>query len=137
MIYNKLLTQPFMDKIVEQDFTESIIIDSLEKFKNLVEIFNKQLDLFEKVSMFGAAQMLPVLLYHINNDKLNSGNIYDNNVNRIGCKYPNSKMTILKPSEKSLEGENIIISALDSYRPIYKKLIELNPKRIINILNIS
>ena len=31
MIYNKLLTQPFMHKIVEQDFTESIIIDSLEK----------------------------------------------------------------------------------------------------------
>uniref|UniRef100_A0A6C0EJ41 Uncharacterized protein n=1 Tax=viral metagenome TaxID=1070528 RepID=A0A6C0EJ41_9ZZZZ len=31
MIYNKLLTQPFIHKIVEQDFTESIIIDSLEK----------------------------------------------------------------------------------------------------------
>jgi hypothetical protein len=109
---------------------------SLGLFRKQIDIFNEQISDLSDVFLFGAAQMLPVLVYHINNPKFDSAIIYDNNPSRIGLKYPHSNLSIEAPPS-SLKGKSIVITALDSYRPIIKKLIDLYPKRIIDILIIK
>jgi hypothetical protein len=119
-----------------EKMTAERFLCSLSIFHKQVAFFNKQIANFEDVCLFGAAQMLPVLLYHLNNDRLNSTTIYDNNTNRIGLKYPYLDLHIQVPPE-SLAGKTVVITALDSYRPIFKKLTELYPRRIVDILTIK
>lgn len=109
---------------------------SLSMFKKQIDVFNEQIAFYQDVCLYGAAQMLPVLLYHIGNEKLNSAYIFDNNTNRIGLKYPYLDLHIQAPPA-SLEGKAVVISALDSYRSIFKRIIELNPRRVVDILNIN
>jgi hypothetical protein len=111
-------------------------LSSLAMFKKQVALFNEQIANFDEVCLYGAAQMLPVLLYHLNNDRLNSTTIYDNNINRIGLKYPYLDLFIQAPPV-SLASKTIVISALDSYRPIFKKIADLQPKRVVDILTIK
>jgi len=111
-------------------------LSSLAMFKKQVALFNEQIANFDEVCLYGAAQMLPVLLYHLNNDRLNSTTIYDNNINRIGLKYPYLDLFI-QAAPVSLASKTIVISALDSYRPIFKKIADLQPKRVVDILTIK
>jgi len=108
-------------------------IASLLMFRKQVALFNEQIAFFDDVCMYGAAQMLPVLLYHLNNNKLNSATIYDNNPSRIGLKYPYLDLFIQAPPE-TLKGKTIVITALDSFRQIFRKLVDLHPKRVVDIL---
>lgn len=116
-------------KILPKEFK-----NSYSRFKTQVEAFEEQILKLDNVCYYGAAQMLPALLYHLKNEDLSKIKIYDDNENRIGLKYPNSKLHIHKPP-KDLSGYSVVITALDSYRPIMKKLISLNPRRIVDFLN--
>jgi cyclopropane-fatty-acyl-phospholipid synthase len=119
-----------------EKMTPEKFLSSLSLFRKQIIFFNEQIASFDDVCLYGAAQMLPILLYHLNNDMLNSITIYDNNPNRIGLKYPYLELFIQEPP-KSLAGKTIVITALDSFRPIFKKLVDLHPKRIIDILTIK
>ena len=44
---------------------------------------------------------------------------------------------IIEEPPMDLRGESIVISALDSYRPIFKNILSLNPRRIIDVLNLK
>lgn len=111
----------------------SKFLASLTSFRKQVALFNEQIASFDDVCLYGAAQMLPVLLYHLDNKRLNAATIYDNNPNRIGLKYPYLDPIIQAPPE-SLKGKTIVISALDSFRNIFKKIVDLHPKRVVDIL---
>ena len=124
------------DKLVVEKITASKFKGSLSNFKEQTNLFNNQIKSFDNVHLFGAAQMLPVLLYQLNNKKLNSGIVYDNNQSRVGLKYPHLDLFIEEPP-MDLRGESIVISALDSYRPIFKNILSLNPRRIIDVLNLK
>ena len=124
------------DNVKMEKMDSDKFASSLSMFKKQVAVFNEQIKSFQDVNLYGASQMLPVLLYHLDNTKLNSAKIYDNNPSRIGLKYPHSDLFIEEPPA-SLNGKNIVITALDSYRPIFKRLVDLHPKRIIDILVIK
>jgi hypothetical protein len=86
---------------------------------------------------FGAAQMLPVLAHYMETDFGFAEAILDDNEGRIGHRLPHVKCPIMSPSAVGDMSEaTIIITALDSTRPIMRRLIELSPRRIITLTNI-
>lgn len=86
---------------------------------------------------YGAAQMLPVLAYHMRSDLSFLDNILDDDARRDGLRYPDLAPGIVQPgSDLSLEGRNVLITALDSARPILRRVMTLRPKRILLPLRI-
>ncbi len=85
------------------------------------------------VYLYGAAQMLPSLIYHLTDSALSKiTGIIDDNPARQGKFYPNFGVKISSSDTFfDLEQSTIVISALDSARPILRRLIELKPRTII------
>ncbi len=115
-----------------------IIKDEISSFKSKnVQIKNKLFELNEKIYGFGAAQMLPILAYHMETDFSFIEGIIDDNPDRVGRFLPNIVSPII--SSKNLKNINeacIFICALDSTRPILKRITDLNPRKIINPINV-
>lgn len=86
---------------------------------------------------YGAAQMLPVLAYHMESDLSFLKAILDDNPTRWGCKYPSIACPII-PMEKEmdLKDSDVMITALDSARPILRKVSQTGAQRIVLPLNI-
>jgi hypothetical protein len=84
----------------------------------------------EKVYGFGAAQMLPILAYHMETDLGFMEAILDDNPDRANTRLPTVKPIIRPPQEGELNDAAVMITALDSARPIMQRLINLNPRRI-------
>lgn len=86
---------------------------------------------------YGAAQMLPILAYHMESDLSFLNCILDDNPSRWGLKYP-SLACLISPmkQEMNLENSDVMITALDSARPILKKLSQTKAQRVILPLNI-
>lgn len=84
-----------------------------------------------RVFAYGAAQMLPILHYHIGNEFNSVSEIFDDNPERIGKYYP-----FINKKIRSLEGfkfepdDMIIVTALDSCKPLVKRLLEKQIKLI-------
>lgn len=85
----------------------------------------------EKFYGFGAAQMVPSLVYHIPNQLREMDQIIDDNTERQGLKYPHLPFKIVSPKQVNLEDANVVITALDSARPILERLIKLKARRIL------
>lgn len=85
----------------------------------------------EKFYGFGAAQMVPSLVYHVPNQLKGIHEILDDNPHRQGLKYPHLPFLIVSPKQVDLEKANVVITALDSARPILERLIKLKAKRIL------
>lgn len=108
-------------------------------------IFKRQLmmarDTMQSVSEekygFGAAQMMPILAYHMETDFGWMRNIIDDSPQREGMNFPGMPVTIRLPRPgETFEGAAFMVTALDSYRPIMKRLIGLRPRRIVSPLNL-
>jgi hypothetical protein len=84
-----------------------------------------------RVFAYGAAQMLPILQYHVGDEFDLISEIFDDNPERIGKRYP-----YLDRKIRSLEGfkfepdDMVIITALDSCKPLVKRLLEKEIKLI-------
>ena len=90
----------------------------------------------EPIFGYGAAQMLPTLAYHLNNDLSFLECVLDDNPERSGLTYPHLPVWIRQPSPgQTLEGASVLITALDSIRPILQRVIPLRPKHILVPLN--
>ena len=86
----------------------------------------------ETIYGYGAAQMLPTIAYHMKSDLAFVKSVLDDNPDRDGLMYPYLPVVIQKPeAEFSLEGANVLITALDSIRPILKRVIAMKAKRIL------
>ena len=85
-----------------------------------------------KIFAFGAAQMLPIIQYHLGTDFNLISEIFDDNIDRVGKFFP-----LLDIKIKSIENLNLnstdtfIITALDSSKPIIKRLLQLSANLII------
>ena len=91
----------------------------------------------EQVYGFGAAQMLPLLAHHMESDLSFLSGIIDDNSDRVGSFLPSVKAPIILPIDaKNIENSIVMLTALDSARPILKRLLELSPRRILNPLNV-
>jgi len=81
---------------------------------------------------FGAAQMLPVLAYHMKSDLSFLECILDDNPQRNGLTYPHLPVRIRLPEPGfTLEDASVLVTALDSMRPILKRLMDLKAKHIL------
>lgn len=81
---------------------------------------------------FGAAQMLPVLAYHMESDLSSLSAILDDNPDRWGKFLPAIAPPIVAPGEfGELRDASAVITALDSARPILARLAELQPRRVL------
>jgi hypothetical protein len=84
---------------------------------------------------FGAAQMLPVLAYHMESDLGFMRAILDDNQERQGKRLPGITPLIRAPDANELDSAAVMLTALDSSRDLLKRLIALNPRRIIHPLH--
>ena len=115
-------------EVIHKNFHEFKM--SLESAKN----YCKQAD---NVYGFGAAQMLPLIAHHMESDLNFLDGIIDDNLDRVGTFLPSISAEIVSSdSVESLNDATILITALDSTRPILKRLLDLSPRRILNPLNI-
>ena len=81
---------------------------------------------------FGAAQMVPTLAYHMDSDLGFLTAILDDDPRRDGLFYPGLSVGTRTPSEDySLANAAALITAVDSTRPILRRLIEMNPQHLI------
>jgi hypothetical protein len=107
-------------------------------FRELLSLTLKQLTLLDEPCYgFGAAQMLPVLAHHMGSDLGFLEAILDDNSDRIGKFLPTINSPIVAPSQvKCFSEVAVIVTALDSMRPILRRLMDLSPRRILNPINI-
>ena len=82
---------------------------------------------------FGAAQMVPVLAYHMKSDLANLRFILDDNPDKKGRTYPSIATTIKCACDyKSLKDYAVLITAMDSSRPILERLKGLSARYIVS-----
>lgn len=119
-------------------YTKTEIEQSYQLFRQSLENLKTSIQNLrgEEVYGFGAAQMFPILAYHLGSDLDFIKCIYDDNQERINHYYPYLNIEIKKPDLDKLKDQNILITALDSIRPIVRRLDPFAPKKIYIPLSI-
>ncbi|MCG3175102.1 MAG: hypothetical protein MOGMAGMI_00024 [Candidatus Omnitrophica bacterium] len=82
---------------------------------------------------YGAAQMLPVLAYHMGTDLSELRAVLDDDPARQGRSYPGLRPRIARPEahRTHLTEATVLVTAPDSARPIARRLSELGARRIV------
>jgi hypothetical protein len=85
---------------------------------------------------YGAAQMLPVLAYHMGTDLGFLDAVIDDDPEKEGVFYWNLPVSI-RPlaAVGSLDAATVLITAVDSAQPILRRLLERRPRHIIHPFN--
>jgi len=117
--------------------TADAAIDSWQQFRRQLSVLAEVIErVNEPLSGYGAAQILPMLAYHLQTDLSFLRAIYDDNPRRRGLSYPHLVPTIEQTGAETTFAElAILVTALDSVRPIVRRAAELNARRIIVPLN--
>lgn len=103
-------------------------------FRQQMSATNRVLKLHEEATRYGygAAQMLPVLSYHLNNDLSSLTAVLDDDPAKDGLHYWNLPVVIRHPSRvMGLKDSSIFITAVDNVKPILSKLLVERPRHII------
>lgn len=117
-----------------EKITPERVQKNFKLFKQKMESLSKYLESLKGEELFGygAVLGLPVLAYHLNNDFSSFNCIVDDDENKDGLFYLNLPVAIKSSTNiKDLKEATIMITAVNFSRTILKKLIPLNPKRII------
>jgi hypothetical protein len=115
--------------------------ESLSIFREQIAALTKVLTVLikngETIYGYGGAQMLPALAYHLQSDLSFLRCVLDDNESRHALRYPHLPLVIKKPEDGfTLEGAAVLITALDSARPIMRRVMALKAKRILMPLHI-
>jgi len=126
------IDRPFTDTNFEK-ISPAKILKNYALFKNIMQLTGEHLETLkdEKLFGYGAAQMLPVLSYHLRNDFSAFDFILDDDQTKEGLFYINLPVCIKSPNNLNLTEATIVITAPDNSRQILPKAVSLNPKRII------
>jgi len=119
--------------------SEKLISKRYEMFRDQLAGLMKTIDYMKEgpIYGYGAAQILPTLAYHLQSDLSFLEGILDDNPSREGLTYPQLPVRIFQPHEKmTLEGASVLITALDSIRPILKRITPMKPRHILVPLNL-
>lgn len=111
-----------------------------DKVKTNIDLFQAQMNTTRQTLLsldgpifgYGAAQMLPVLAYHMKTDLAFLRAVLDDDPEKEGVRYWNLPVEI-KPSSKidGLADASVLITAVDNVKPIMRRLLENRPKHII------
>jgi hypothetical protein len=86
---------------------------------------------------YGAAQMVPTLAYNLRSDLSFLRAILDDNPDRVGRAYPGLPVPIANPtSAGDLSDAAIMITALDSARPILRRILHDRPRHVVMPLTV-
>lgn len=114
-------------------YTGDMVRQRYSLFQRQLTVFTEGLARTEGMLYgFGAAQMVPTLAYHMQSDLSFLQCILDDNPDRHDLMYPDLPVRIKKPKEDmDLSGASVVITALDSIRPILGRLIGSRAKEIL------
>ena len=110
-----------------------------ELFRNQFLSAGKVLDSFKGgcIYGYGAAQMLPIISYHLENDLSCLKCVLDDDPVKDGLHYWNLPVKISHPRHfRDIGKSTVFITAIDNVKPILLKLFEVEPKHIIYPLHI-
>jgi len=112
------------------------ILLGYESYRRSMECLNESLGRLTSTGApaigFGAAQMLPILAYHMRSDLRNLRFILDDNPEKKGRTYPSIATTIdFAPDYDNLKDYAVLITALDSARSIAERLKALSARYIV------
>ncbi|MDC3335864.1 methyltransferase domain-containing protein [Opitutales bacterium] len=86
---------------------------------------------------YGAAQMLPVIAYHLKTDLSELKAILDDDPQKDGLTYSNLPVKIMAPHKANdFDESSVLLTAVDNASPILKQLLYKRPRRIIYPMNI-
>ena len=86
----------------------------------------------EKIYGYGAALMLPILAYHLDNDLSCLEGVIDDDVSKHGMYYINLPVKICPmPGLEEIQKSVMLITAVDNTSIILPKALSLNPAKII------
>jgi hypothetical protein len=115
------------------------IHDRYKLFRNQMQATTDMLKAFagSTVYGYGAAQMLPVLGYHMATDFGQLTAVLDDDPEKEGIRYWNLPVKII-PSSKALDiaESSVFITAVDNVQPIMTKLLANRPRHIFFPLHI-
>tara|TARA_B100000212_G_scaffold321942_1_gene280889 strand:+ start:292 stop:1479 length:1188 start_codon:yes stop_codon:yes gene_type:complete len=101
---------------------------SLDDFNSYKKILGRQLSFHKEVYYLGAAQMLPILHYHLKSEINNLAGILDDNNQRIGKFLPSIDKKIRSLSnlnKKEIASSGKLIGAVDSAKALIKRSKEI------------
>jgi hypothetical protein len=85
-----------------------------------------------KIYGYGAAQMLPVLAYHLETDFSQLIAVLDDDPAKDGIGYWNLPVRVLPPSRApDISEASVVITAIDNVVPIMTKLLANRPRHIL------
>lgn len=128
--------------------SETVRLDSdinrrIEVIRNAISIYDEQMKLLsgfldridEPIYGFGASLMISTLEYQLDFDFSKLVGILDDDVSKHGVGYRNVKVTVSHPSRLELPScPNILITSLESVRPISKRVLDFSPVRVLSPL---
>lgn len=80
---------------------------------------------------YGAAQMLPVLAYHLRSDLARLEAIIDDDPDKDNLGYWNLPVQVIHGSRVDLTDASVLITAVDNVKPIMSRLLANRPQHII------
>ena len=105
----------------------------IAQYKEQMAIMGEILEGLPKpVYGYGASLMLATLGYHLGTDFSGIECILDDDPQQDGLTYENIPVTVKYTSNvMPLPNSSFIITSLESRRPIYRRILELSPRRIL------
>ncbi|MBI4283919.1 MAG: methyltransferase domain-containing protein [Chloroflexi bacterium] len=120
-------------------FQVPTICERYALFRQQMSTTNEVLNSFAGTTVYGygAAQMLPILAYHLNNNLAMLRAVLDDDPAKDGLHYGNLPLEIrYAGSVTGLEEAAVFITAVDNVKPILSKLLGHHPRHIIYPFNI-
>ena len=134
---NSKITKEKMPLKTSHLIPEKEITNNFNVYKNQLQEYLNQIRMFdEQVIGLGAAQMLPMVAYHMKSNFEWTSKIYDDNNDRVGKYLPYISPRIEKFSGDDINDSIILITALDSSRALIKKILNYEPRRIYSLTSV-
>ena len=118
------------------EITSELVRERFSFFQSQLEKLNQCIGTIRNpIYGFGAAQMLPILAYHMKSDLSFLECILDDNPAKDGMSYPELSPEIKLPeADLNLKDFAVMITALDSTRSLLSRVMSFKPKDIIRPL---
>lgn len=85
-----------------------------------------------RVYGYGAAQMLPVLAYHLESDLSQLAAVLDDDPQKEGIGYRNLPVRVIPSAlAEDFAASTVLITAIDNVQPIMTKLLAMRPRHIV------
>lgn len=125
--------RPSVAIVAEKKNTPETALRAFSLFKNqLATLTDTLAHIEEPIWGYGGAQMLPILAYHMDSDLGFLEGILDDNPGRHGKNFPHLLPIIRLPdTDINYRDSAILVTALDSVRPILRRVHALNPRRVL------